>query len=230
MSRYNKAALRGCGENYTDAALRGFGDNYTDAALRGFGDNYTDAALRGFGDNYTDAALRGFGKTKLKKGSEEAKKRMAYLRSLRGKGGSCKKCGGKSLKKAKGGIALSTAIGLLSAGISGARLLGNAIKWGIERRDKQKKEKQMQQMYGRGIEVPTPEHPGFGMNGVIGKTKTRWQEIVEKWVKDHPQIFHNNSIPVRQPWLKWKNLKKLVPKNEEYKAMKETLREAVDKE
>lgn len=65
--------------SYTNAALQGMG--YTNAALEGMG--YTNAALEGMG--YTNAALEGFGSTKLKKGSAEAKARMAYLRSLRGK-------------------------------------------------------------------------------------------------------------------------------------------------
>ena len=89
---YSSAALRGLGEpNYTSAALRGLGEpNYTSAALRGLGEpNYTSAALRGLGKpNYTSAALRGLGismNTRLRKGSPEAKARMAYLRSLRGK-------------------------------------------------------------------------------------------------------------------------------------------------
>ena len=93
---YNRAALLGSGidpvngvgmKGYTDAALVGYGDeSYTNAALRGYGDeSYTDAALRGYG-SYTTAALEGYGKTKLKKGSPEARERMAYLRSLRGKG------------------------------------------------------------------------------------------------------------------------------------------------
>lgn len=109
---YTVAGLRGFGDDtYTGAALRGFGDDtYTSAALRGMGcgcsnDYYTDS--RGYGnDTYTSAALRGFGsdndddemiptkkpkkkKTtakRLQKGSPEAKARMAYLRSLRGKG------------------------------------------------------------------------------------------------------------------------------------------------
>lgn len=68
-------------DTYTSAALRGFG-KYNEAALKGCG-NYNDAALIGFG-NYNDAAIRGFGR--LKKGSKEAKARMAYLRSLKGKG------------------------------------------------------------------------------------------------------------------------------------------------
>lgn len=109
---YTTAGLRGFGDDtYTGAALRGFGDDtYTSAALRGMGcgcsnDYYTDS--RGYGnDTYTSAALRGFGSDidddemistkkpkkkkstakRLQKGSPEAKARMAYLRSLRGKG------------------------------------------------------------------------------------------------------------------------------------------------
>lgn len=110
---YTAAGLRGFGDDtYTGAALRGFGDDtYTSAALRGMGcgcsnDYYTDARGAGNG-TYTSAALRGFGSDiddddemnptkrpkkkkstakRLQKGSPEAKARMAYLRSLRGKG------------------------------------------------------------------------------------------------------------------------------------------------
>ena len=98
---YSKAALKGCG-GYNDAALEGYGGyndaalegygGYNDAALEGFG-GYNDAALEGFG-GYNDAALKGYGK--LKKGSKEAKARMAYLRSLRGKG-----CSGKRSRRTK---------------------------------------------------------------------------------------------------------------------------------
>lgn len=98
---YDGAALRGYGDTYNDAALKGFGDEtYNDAALRGYGDEtYNDAALRGYGEEtYNDAALRGYGEEgetyngaalrgcgRPPKGSQEAKDRMAYLRSLRGK-------------------------------------------------------------------------------------------------------------------------------------------------
>lgn len=44
--------------------------------------SYTNAALKGMG-SYTNAALKGLGRPK--KGSAEAKARMAYLRSLRKK-------------------------------------------------------------------------------------------------------------------------------------------------
>ena len=69
--------------SYTTAALDGYG--YTNAALEGYG--YTDAALEGCG--YNEAALEGCGRRKVtlsghvRKGSPEAKARMAYLRSLR---------------------------------------------------------------------------------------------------------------------------------------------------
>lgn len=96
---YNKAALRGCG-SYNKAALRGCG-SYDKAALKGCG-SYNKAALRGCGrgsgptydetkpqpDNLTEPSMLGnflsgiFG-GKVVKGSEEAKARMAYLRSLR---------------------------------------------------------------------------------------------------------------------------------------------------
>lgn len=97
---YKYATLQGFGETYDGAALRGFGDTYNDAALKGYGDEtYNDAALRGYGEEtYNDAALRGYGEEgetyngaalrgcgRLAKGSQEAKDRMAYLRSLRGK-------------------------------------------------------------------------------------------------------------------------------------------------
>ena len=69
--------------DYYDAALRG--GSYTNAALAGAG-SYTNAALEGAG-SYTSAALDGCGKprlsTRVRKGSPEAKARMAYLRSLR---------------------------------------------------------------------------------------------------------------------------------------------------
>lgn len=121
---YTTAGLRGFGDDtYTGAALRGFGDDtYTSAALRGMGcgcsnDYYTDS--RGYGnDTYTSAALRGFGSDidddemistkkpkkkkstakRLQKGSPEAKARMAYLRSLRGKGTNKKHGKGRGLR------------------------------------------------------------------------------------------------------------------------------------
>lgn len=82
--------------SYSTAALMGYG-NYTDAALEGYG-NYSDAALEG--GLAVGGACPGSGIIKSKKrsntlvkGSPEAKARMAYLRSLRGK----KKKGGMSL-------------------------------------------------------------------------------------------------------------------------------------
>ena len=73
--------------------------NYSSAALEGLG-NYSNAALEGMG-NYTAAALEGMG-VKLRKGSPEAKARMAYLRSLRGK---------KQMKKTRGKGLLKNSLG-----------------------------------------------------------------------------------------------------------------------
>ena len=93
MGGYSSAALEGMG-GYSDAALEGMG-GYSDAALEGMG-GYSDAALMGMG-SYSKAALKGMG-NRLIKGSSEAKKRMAYLRSLRGKK---KTKGGKKLRGGK---------------------------------------------------------------------------------------------------------------------------------
>ena len=66
--------------------------------------SYTNAALKGCG-SYTNAALKGLGASSLvgkktTKGSAAAKAKMAYLRSLRGKG--CRGAGvrGAGSKKA----------------------------------------------------------------------------------------------------------------------------------
>ena len=75
MSYYNTAAL--LGGSYNTAALDG--GSYNTAALDG--GSYNTAALDG--GAYNTAALRGG--ARLRKGSAEARARMAYLRSLRGK-------------------------------------------------------------------------------------------------------------------------------------------------
>lgn len=66
--------------------------------------NYTDAALMGFGSdfNYTNAALRGGGK-----------RRKTVTKKT----------------QVKGGIAISTALGLIPAAIKGAHLIYKGIKW-----------------------------------------------------------------------------------------------------
>lgn len=90
---YENAALDGYG--YDTAAIDGYG--YDTAAIDGYG--YDTAAIDGHG--YDTAALEGCGKRKVSlrgpvaKGSAEAKARMAYLRSLRGKKGATR--GGKRI-------------------------------------------------------------------------------------------------------------------------------------
>lgn len=80
---------------------------YNSAALNGYGDFYDDAAMEGYGDFYNSAAMDGYG-MKLIKGSPQAKKYMAYLRSLRGKKTR------KSMKKTKGGLLISGILGAIA--------------------------------------------------------------------------------------------------------------------
>lgn len=117
---YALAALKGCGK-YNNAALKGCG-KYNNAALKGLG-KYNNAALKGLGG-------------RVIKGSEEAKKRMAYLRSLRGKGrkgGSCPGAG--KIPRTKhvidGGSLFSA---LIKAPYKIAKGGIKAIKWLIDRK------------------------------------------------------------------------------------------------
>ena len=107
--------------------------DYALAALKGCG-KYNNAALKGCG-KYNNAALKGLG-GKVIKGSEEAKKRMAYLRSLRGKGrkgGSCPGAGKipRSNHVIDGGSLFSA---LIKAPYKIAKGGIKAIKWLIDRK------------------------------------------------------------------------------------------------
>ena len=97
MESYNNAALFGgdAFDSYNNAALFG-GDAF---------DSYNNAALFGGDafDSYNNAALLGgksmpMGPATFKKGSAEAKAKMAYLRSLRGKKRKAKGAGLKEWK------------------------------------------------------------------------------------------------------------------------------------
>ena len=152
-------------KSYTEAALRGFGkkgwDSYTEAALRGFG-SYTNAALKGCG-SYTNAALKGMGRKcgggRLKKGSPEARARMAYLRSLRTKKGGGKKSFG----------ALMMDMSSLGRFMNNARNSGSALKSMIKDAAMKYAQKQMDKgkSGGRRVIKRAGKKGGFSLSSII---------------------------------------------------------------
>ena len=169
---FNIAALKGMG-NYSSAALEGMG-NYSSAALEGMG-NYSSAALEGMG-SYSKAALKGMGKKKLVKGSAEAKKFMAYLRSLRGK--KITK-GGKRCMRGRGpiGDVIGNSLGYWTNYFGDWHTLRKAQLAEIERLKKKRDELKKQR--GGKIDKNTVRDIFLGPVGWIhaGMTKKRQREI-----------------------------------------------------